>query len=53
LRVHLALLGHPIVGDAIYGNPSAGGLQLHATGLRLRHPHTGAPLRLRCPPHWR
>ena len=53
LRVHLALLGHPIVGDAIYGDPSAGRLLLHATGLRLRHPHTGVPLRLRCPPHWR
>lgn len=53
LRVHLALLGHPIVGDAIYGQPDAGGLRLHATGLCLRHPHTGEPLRLRCPPHWR
>jgi tRNA pseudouridine32 synthase/23S rRNA pseudouridine746 synthase len=53
LRVHLALLGHPIVGDAIYGDPGPGRLLLHATGLRLRHPHTGAPLRLRCPPHWR
>lgn len=53
LRVHLALQGHPIVGDAIYGQPDAGGLWLHATGLRLRHPRTGEPLRLRCPPHWR
>ena len=53
LRVHLALLGHPIVGDAIYGQVDPGGLRLHATGLCLRHPHTGEPLRLRCPPHWR
>ena len=53
LRVHLALLGHPIVGDAIYGDPGEGRLLLHATGLRLHHPHTGALLRLRCPPHWR
>ena len=50
LRVHLALQGHPIVGDAIYGQVDAGGLRLHATGLRLRHPHTAEPLRLRCPP---
>lgn len=53
LRVHLALLGHPIVGDAIYGQAAADGLRLHASGLRLRHPRTGATLRLRCPPHWR
>mgnify|MGYP006289512003 CR=1 FL=1 len=52
LRVHLALLGHPIVGDAIYGQSDSGGLRLHATGLRLRHPHTGEPLRLRCLPSW-
>jgi tRNA pseudouridine32 synthase/23S rRNA pseudouridine746 synthase len=52
LRVHLALLGHPIVGDPIYGAGGEGGLRLHAAGLRLRHPRTGAPLRLRCPPPW-
>jgi tRNA pseudouridine32 synthase/23S rRNA pseudouridine746 synthase len=52
LRVHLALLGHPIVGDALYGDPGEGRLLLHATGLRLRHPATQRPLRLLCPPPW-
>ncbi len=50
LRVHLAWLGHPVLGDPLYGDrASAPRLQLHATGLRLRHPVTGAPLRLRAP----
>jgi len=53
LRVHLAWLGHPVLGDPLYGDPaSAPRLLLHAVGLRLRHPVTGAPLRLRCAGHW-
>ncbi|WP_255000355.1 RluA family pseudouridine synthase [Cyanobium sp. Alchichica 3B3-8F6] len=53
LRVHLAWLGHPVLGDPLYGDPaSAPRLLLHAAGLRLRHPVTGAPLRLRCAGHW-
>jgi tRNA pseudouridine32 synthase/23S rRNA pseudouridine746 synthase len=53
LRVHLAWLGHPLVGDPLYGEPreahapAPGRLQLHAAGLRLLHPITGRPLRLR------
>lgn len=51
LRVHLAWLGHPVLGDPLYGDPaSAPRLQLHAAGLRLRHPVTGRPLRLRVDP---
>jgi RluA family pseudouridine synthase len=42
LRIHMAGSGHPIVGDAIYGNESnvlkGRGLFLAATGLSLRHP---------------
>lgn len=52
LRVHLAALGHPVLGDPLYGDPAAAPrLQLHAAGLRFRHPVTGEPLRLRswCP----
>ena len=53
LRVHLEQIGHPILGDPIYGSaPGADRLRLHAWGLRFRHPATGKPLRLRCPPPW-
>lgn len=52
LRVHLALLGHPILGDGLYGEAAPGPMRLHATGLRLRHPVTGGVVRLRCNPPW-
>ncbi len=43
IRVHLASIGHPIVGDAVYGRPDAtlGRPALHAMRLRLRHPGDG------------
>jgi 23S rRNA pseudouridine1911/1915/1917 synthase len=59
LRVHLAMLGHPIVGDATYGggaarfkgNPRLQALRplvtrqmLHAWRLVLTHPRTGQPI---------
>lgn len=52
LRVHLAAIGHPIVGDTLYPahgpvppkDPDAPRLLLHASALRLTHPVTGAPL---------
>lgn len=48
LRVHLLALGHPILGDRLYGSPAvqarAGRLMLHASELRLAHPATGAGL---------
>ncbi len=47
LRVHMAALGHPILGDPLYG-PAGGGdaprLMLHAQALELRHPEGGAHL---------
>ena len=49
LRAHLAELGHPIVGDPIYGERPAGCLRLHACALALPHPFTGARLRV-CSP---
>lgn len=52
LRVHLAALGHPIVGDALYAAPevatSAPRLLLHACAVELPHPVGGAAVRLSC-----
>lgn len=45
LRVHMAAIGHSVLGDALYGEvSSAACLLLHATTLNLLHPLTGAPL---------
>lgn len=53
IRVHMAYLGHPILGDTVYGNrKSVPGLQgqcLHAVGLKFIHPRTGEPVQLTCP----
>jgi len=39
LRLHLSVLGHPILGDALYGDEhSAPRLLLHACLLRFNHP---------------
>ena len=38
LRVHMAKLGYPIVGDELYGGPPAGRLFLHAKSLALSLP---------------
>ena len=52
IRVHMAHINHPILGDTVYGNKKAvNGLQgqcLHAVGLRFIHPRTGEPVELRC-----
>ncbi|MEM6439223.1 MAG: RluA family pseudouridine synthase [Pseudomonadota bacterium] len=54
LRVHLAALGHPILGDALYApDPvfeAAPRLMLHGRALSLRSPLDGAPLRFASPP---
>lgn len=53
LRLHLAHIGHPILGDALYGDARvqalAPRLMLHATVLQLRHPATGGALRVQSP----
>lgn len=53
IRVHMAYLGHPVLGDTVYGAkkpvPGLQGQCLHAVGLRFLHPRTGEPIELACP----
>ena len=52
IRVHMAHIGHPILGDTVYGNkkpvPGLHGQCLHAVGLRFLHPRTGEAVELHC-----
>ena len=43
IRVHLAYIGHPVLGDAVYGKPFKGieGQCLHARKIGFIHPTTG------------
>jgi 23S rRNA pseudouridine1911/1915/1917 synthase len=53
IRVHMASIGHPLVGDALYGGAPAAGLErqaLHAFRLAFVHPVTQAPMEFRSPP---
>ena len=53
IRVHMARIGHPILGDTVYGAkkpvPGLQGQCLHAVGLRFVHPRTGEMVELSCP----
>jgi 23S rRNA pseudouridine1911/1915/1917 synthase len=47
IRLHLRALGHPIVGDGVYGSkerPVGSRPLLHASKLAFPHPLTGAPV---------
>jgi 23S rRNA pseudouridine1911/1915/1917 synthase len=50
VRAHLSHLGFPIFGDPLYGVPAPRGapvrMYLHASGISLRHPLTGEPMRI-------
>jgi 23S rRNA pseudouridine1911/1915/1917 synthase len=60
IRVHFASLGHPIVGDTLYGAPAKFRVEtqerptlprtfLHAAALEFRHPRSGELISLRAP----
>ena len=53
IRVHMAYIGHPILGDTVYGakkeDPGLTGQCLHAVGLCFLHPRTHEVVELSCP----
>jgi 23S rRNA pseudouridine1911/1915/1917 synthase len=51
IRVHLAAIGLPVVGDAVYGvpEPALGRQFLHATRLAFTHPFTGERVEVESP----
>ncbi|MBW4553072.1 MAG: RluA family pseudouridine synthase [Aphanocapsa sp. GSE-SYN-MK-11-07L] len=64
IRIHLAAIGYPLVGDPLYGPgggaadwaiaaaimPGDGGYYLHAADLAFSHPQTGEAMHIFCPP---
>ena len=54
IRVHLAALGHPLLGDAVYADRSTAARaprqMLHAWQLRFGHPGTGEEMAFAVPP---
>jgi 23S rRNA pseudouridine1911/1915/1917 synthase len=44
IRVHMAAIGHPLVGDVVYGGPPHERLCLHAFRLAFPHPRTRQPI---------
>ncbi|UXU75746.1 MULTISPECIES: RluA family pseudouridine synthase [unclassified Paracoccus (in: a-proteobacteria)] len=52
LRVHMAALGHPILGDPLYASGAAAAfprLMLHAESLRFKHPESGVMMGFQAP----
>ncbi|MBR4331660.1 MAG: RluA family pseudouridine synthase [Clostridia bacterium] len=52
IRVHMASIGHPVLGDALYGHkrmPDAPRLMLHAYSLAFTHPVTGERMQFTAP----
>ncbi len=49
IRVHLAAIGHPVVGDWLYGSRNAPRPMLHAAEVAMVHPLTRQPLRVAAP----
>ena len=52
IRVHMAHIGHPLVGDFLYGTESPEGYRLLCSELTLRHPTGGELLVIRLPEHF-
>jgi 23S rRNA pseudouridine1911/1915/1917 synthase len=49
IRIHLEHIGHPIMGDKLYGGPDAPRMMLHSLSLTFSHPVTGKETTLEAP----
>lgn len=49
IRVHMSHIGHPLVGDALYGGKNGSRQALHAARLTLPHPLTGETIDVLAP----
>ena len=49
IRIHLAHIGHPIMGDKLYGGPTAPRMLLHSLSIGFKHPSTGKQTLLEAP----
>ena len=54
IRVHFSAIGHPVLGDPVYGGirkgfPGLNGQCLHAQALHFRHPRSGKRVEVVCP----
>ncbi len=54
IRVHMASIGHPVLGDSLYGKESSliKGHALHSYYIRFIHPVTHEELEFTCEPDW-
>ena len=53
IRAHMAHVGHPLMGDPVYGGRPVKGIEgqmLHACELSFSHPRDGRPMRFTAPP---
>ena len=53
LRVHMAAIGHPVIGDPLYGQDAGNRgtrLLLHSRSLSFAHPLNGEPMTITCEP---
>lgn len=54
IRVHLSSIGHPIIGDQLYGEVQGEDrLYLHAEQIQFVHPFTLEEIHVTCPPPWK
>ncbi len=51
IRAHMASIGHPIIGDRLYGEPTSASMRLllHATRVALEHPRSGIAMTIDSP----